>query len=51
LLTHYDLDHVGALAALEAALDAPVYAGAFDGWVLTGQESPPLTNHKVHSSW
>jgi glyoxylase-like metal-dependent hydrolase (beta-lactamase superfamily II) len=46
LLTHYDLDHVGALAALEPALDAPVYAGAFDARVLTGQESPPLTNHK-----
>lgn len=46
LLTHYDLDHVGALAALEPALDAPVYAGAFDGRVLTGQESPPLTNRK-----
>ncbi len=46
LLTHYDLDHVGALAALEPALDAPVYAGTFDARVLAGEESPPLTNRK-----
>lgn len=46
LLTHYDIDHVGALAALEPELDAPVYAGAFDGEILTGRRSPPLTNRK-----
>ena len=46
LLTHYDLDHVGALAGLEPGLDAPVYAGAFDGEILGGDRSPPLTNHK-----
>jgi glyoxylase-like metal-dependent hydrolase (beta-lactamase superfamily II) len=46
LLTHYDFDHVGALAALEPDLDATVYASAFDGGLLTGDRSPPLTNHK-----
>jgi glyoxylase-like metal-dependent hydrolase (beta-lactamase superfamily II) len=46
LLTHYDIDHVGALAGLEPDLDAPVYAGAFDGEILGGERSPPLTNHK-----
>ena len=46
LLTHYDFDHVGALPALEPELDAPVYAGASDAAVLTGERSPPLTNHK-----
>ncbi|RLM54073.1 MBL fold metallo-hydrolase [Halobellus sp. Atlit-31R] len=46
LLTHYDLDHVGALAALTPALDATVYAGPYDAGILTGRRSPPLTNHK-----
>jgi len=46
LLTHYDLDHVGSLARLEPELDAPVYIGAHDGAVLTGDRSPPLSNHK-----
>lgn len=46
LLTHYDFDHVGALAALEPQLTAPVYVGEFDGKLLTGETSPPVTNHK-----
>jgi glyoxylase-like metal-dependent hydrolase (beta-lactamase superfamily II) len=46
LLTHYDLDHVGTLAALTPALDATVYAGAFDAALLRGDRSPPLRNHK-----
>lgn len=46
LLTHYDLDHVGALAALTPELDATVHVGAFDGDLLRGRQSPPLTNHK-----
>ncbi len=46
LLTHYDLDHVGTLAALDPELDAPVYVGEFDGGLLTGTRSPPFTNHK-----
>jgi glyoxylase-like metal-dependent hydrolase (beta-lactamase superfamily II) len=46
LLTHYDLDHVGTLAALTPDLDAPVYAGSFDAAILRGDRSPPLRNHK-----
>ncbi|MFB6092813.1 MAG: MBL fold metallo-hydrolase [Haloquadratum sp.] len=46
LLTHYDLDHVGALAALTPDLDATVYAGGFAADVLRGRTSPPLSNHK-----
>ena len=44
LLTHYDLDHVGALGKLD--FDATVYAGAFDGALLAGDRKPPLSNHK-----
>lgn len=43
-VTHYDLDHVGALGKL--GLNAEVYAGAADAPVIAGQESPPLGNHK-----
>ena len=43
-LTHYDLDHVGALSKLD--LHAPVYAGDFDAAILRGDSKPPLTNHK-----
>ena len=46
LLTHYDLDHVGALAALEPDLDAAVRAYGFDAQLLRGARSPPLRNHK-----
>ncbi|MDZ5811675.1 MBL fold metallo-hydrolase [Halorubrum sp. AD140] len=46
LLTHYDLDHVGTLAALTPELDATVYAGAFDAALLRGDQSPPWRNHK-----
>ncbi|WP_424015158.1 MBL fold metallo-hydrolase [Halorubrum xinjiangense] len=46
LLTHYDLDHVGTLAALAPELDAPVYAYGFDAQLLRGTRSPPLRNHK-----
>ncbi|MYL68892.1 MBL fold metallo-hydrolase [Halorubrum distributum] len=46
LLTHYDLDHVGTLAALAPDLDAPVRAYGFDAQVLRGARSPPLRNHK-----
>ncbi|WP_435075855.1 MBL fold metallo-hydrolase [Halorubrum sp. HHNYT27] len=46
LLTHYDLDHVGTLAALTPELDATVYAGAFDAAILRGERSPPWRNHK-----
>jgi len=46
LLTHYDLDHVGTLAALASDLDAPVRAYGFDAQVLRGERTPPLRNHK-----
>ena len=46
LLTHYDLDHVGTLAALTPELDATVHTGAFDAEILRGERSPPLRNHK-----
>ncbi|MEM4782120.1 MAG: MBL fold metallo-hydrolase [Halalkalicoccus sp.] len=44
LLTHYDYDHVGALASL--GLNAPVHAGEPDATYLTGAEKPPLSNKK-----
>lgn len=44
LLTHYDYDHVGALASL--GLDAPIHAGEPDATYVTGAVKPPLTNKK-----
>ena len=46
LLTHYDLDHVGTLAALAPDLDAVVRAYGFDAQLLRGARSAPLRNHK-----
>lgn len=44
LVTHYDVDHVGALSKL--GLDAPVYLGRADAEVLAGQRKPTARNHK-----
>lgn len=44
VLTHYDLDHVGALADLDT--DATIYVGGADAPFVTGDERPPWTNHK-----
>lgn len=44
LLTHYDYDHVGALASL--GLDAPLHAGEPDATYITGAAKPPLANKK-----
>jgi len=44
LVTHYDLDHVGALGKL--GLDVPVYVGREDAAVLAGQDRPDWRNHK-----
>jgi glyoxylase-like metal-dependent hydrolase (beta-lactamase superfamily II) len=44
LVTHYDMDHVGALSNL--GLDAPVYIGRADAEVLAGQRKPTARNHK-----
>lgn len=46
LLTHYDYDHVGALATL-SALDAPVYAHEPDASFLDGSATPGLWPHKA----
>jgi len=45
LVTHYDLDHFGALARL-SDLDAPIYVGQFDADLATGECSPPWLHHK-----
>lgn len=47
LVTHYDLDHVGALAALDDDLSATVYASDADGRVLTAERKPPLRGLKA----
>lgn len=44
LVTHYDLDHVGALARINVT--PPVYLGNEDLSLFTGTESPPLGNRK-----
>lgn len=47
LVTHYDVDHVGALARLDDELDATVYASDTDGRILTGERKPPLRGAKA----
>lgn len=47
LVTHYDLDHVGALAALDEDLSATVYASDADGRILTAERKPPLRGLKA----
>lgn len=44
LITHYDVDHVGALASL--AVDATVYVGRDDAPFLTRERLPPVTTQK-----
>jgi glyoxylase-like metal-dependent hydrolase (beta-lactamase superfamily II) len=44
LVTHYDVDHLGALSKL--GLDAPVYVGRADAEVLAGHRKPTVRNHK-----
>lgn len=46
LLTHFDMDHVGTLPSLASDLDAPVHIRSPDAAFLTGEETPPWTNHK-----
>lgn len=45
LVTHYDLDHVGALARIDG-LDAPVYAGDPDASYVAGTAKPSLRTKK-----
>ena len=47
LVTHYDVDHVGALAKLDDELDATVYASGTDGRILTSERKPPLRGKKA----
>lgn len=47
LVTHYDVDHVGALAALAPDLDATVYASRRDGELLLGDRTPSPRNLKA----
>jgi glyoxylase-like metal-dependent hydrolase (beta-lactamase superfamily II) len=46
LVTHYDLDHVGALAKLTPDLKAPVRIAEPDLSYFVGTDAPPLGNHK-----
>ncbi|MDL0142419.1 MBL fold metallo-hydrolase [Halobacterium salinarum] len=43
LVTHYDADHVGTLARLTPALDAPVYVHERDAPYVAGDRLPPWT--------
>jgi len=45
LLTHYDIDHVGALSAL-APFDVTVYIGREDAPFLTRERRPPVQSRK-----
>ena len=45
LLTHYDVDHVGGLAAFDG-VDLTIYVGATDAPFVTGERTAPLSNHK-----
>lgn len=45
LVTHYDIDHVGALGRVDG-LDAPVYAGEPDAAYIAGTAKPPLASKK-----
>lgn len=44
LLTHYDIDHVGGLGAVDP--EVPVYLGMPDRGYLTGRRRPPLSTPK-----
>ena len=46
LVTHFDVDHVGALAELLAASGATCYVGAGDAGFVMGREKPPAFHHK-----
>jgi glyoxylase-like metal-dependent hydrolase (beta-lactamase superfamily II) len=46
LVTHYDVDHVGALAGVIGDTGAEWYMGAADAPFLMGREKPPFLHHK-----
>ncbi|MGD8166185.1 MBL fold metallo-hydrolase [Herbiconiux sp. P16] len=41
VLTHYDPDHAGAAARLQRELDVPVWIGAADAEILSGEKEAP----------
>ncbi|MDS0222110.1 MBL fold metallo-hydrolase [Haloarcula sp. S1AR25-5A] len=45
LLTHFDFDHVGGLSAFDG-VDVTIYVGERDAPLVTGDQRPPLGNHK-----
>jgi glyoxylase-like metal-dependent hydrolase (beta-lactamase superfamily II) len=45
IVTHYDLDHAGGLRAF-SEFDGPVYMGAADVALATGEDDPSLFHHK-----
>lgn len=45
LVTHYDFDHVGGLAAFDG-LDATIYVGVADAPLVTGERRPDWRNRK-----
>lgn len=47
LLTHYDVDHVGSLAALTPELDAPVSVHEADAPYVAGERRPPWLGRTV----
>jgi len=47
LVTHYDLDHVGALSKLDDDFSATVYVSEMDGRLLDGSRKPPLRGKKA----
>ena len=46
LVTHYDIDHVGALGKLGVDPETPVYIGTADAPLLRGTRRPRPTSHK-----
>lgn len=46
LVTHFDLDHVGGLARLVPEFEGPVYMGAQDLAMATGETDPKRRHHK-----
>lgn len=47
LLTHYDIDHAGAAAALQRRFDVPVYIGAEDEPILRRRSRPTTALRRV----
>ncbi|WP_410765158.1 MBL fold metallo-hydrolase [Haloferax sp. DFSO60] len=46
LVTHYDIDHVGALGSLGLHESTPIYIAEPDASYLSGRAKPPVTSRK-----